>query len=159
MRYHAFATLMPLLAGLLLPSCVMREMTSTVAPSLPDRGTAMHGTVGRQMAAKSEREFPEDAARMRGYHGHRVVYPEPSHIPAPPYPWIYRPVAIDKDVWVAMVVDSEGRVQRAKCLELTDHFLARRIQRTVGTWNFQPGTVDGGQEEFLLCVVVKFRQQ
>ena len=50
-------------------------------------------------------------------------------------------------------------MQRAKCLELTDHFLARRIQSTVGAWNFQPGTVDGGQEEFLLCVVVKFRQQ
>jgi outer membrane biosynthesis protein TonB len=86
-----------------------------------------------------------------------VNYPEPVYSPSPRYPIIYHPIATERDIWVALVVDSEGRVRKAKCLGTTDTYLTHSVEHTVSKWTFTPGTVNGTPDEFLISVAVKFR--
>ncbi len=132
-------------------------MNSTAIPALPNRATAIAGSVGHLMAVKAEQEFPEEGMRTRSYKGQSVNFPEPVYMPAPRYPVIYHPIATEKDVWVALVVDREGKVRRAKCLDTTESYLTHSIQRTCSTWTFTPGTVNGEADEFVVAVAVKFR--
>jgi hypothetical protein len=143
--------------ALLGASCGIREMSTTTIPALPSRATAMSGAVGHLMAAKAEQEFPEEGYRTRSYAGNVVNFPEPTYMPSPRYPAIYQPLASEQDVWVALVVDRDGRVRKAKCLGMSETYLARTIQNTVSSWTFAPGTVNGSPEEFLISVAVKFR--
>ena len=132
-------------------------MNSTSVTALPDQTTSISGAVGHLMAVKAEEEFPAEGFRTRSYEGQSVNYPEPINTPSPRYPAIYRPIASEKDVWVALVVDREGKVRRAKCLDTTDSYLTHSVQRAVSKWTFAPGTVNGTPEEFLISVAVKYR--
>jgi len=132
-------------------------MASTTVPAQPSRSTYESGTVSHLMAAKAEQEFPNEGFRTRSYEGQAVNYPEPIYTPSPRYPAIYQPIATEKDIWVALVVDREGKVRQARCLGISHSYLAHAVQRTVSTWKFAPGTVNGSPEEFLLSVAVKFR--
>jgi hypothetical protein len=161
MKPALFAAVPRCLAGaviaLLGASCSIREMSSTSVPALPNRATAMAGSVGHLMAAKAIQEFPEEGYRTESYRGQAVNFPEPVYMPSPRYPAIYQPIASEKDVWVALVVDREGKVRQAKCLGMSDSYLARSVQRSVSRWTFAPGTVNGVPEEFLISVAVKYR--
>lgn len=143
--------------ALLGSSCVTRQMSSTAMPPLVRHPTSMPGAVGQLMMAKAELEFPAEAFRMRSYVGQDVNYPQVEHMHSPCYPAIYHPIATEKDVWVALVVDRDGRVRHAKCLAASDSLLVRRIERVARSWTYYPGTVNGAPEEFVLCVAVKYR--
>ena len=142
---------------LLSASCVSRQMSSTAMPPLVSYPTSMSGAVGQLMMAKAELEYPVEADRMRSFAGHDVNYPQPEHMHSPCYPAIYHPIAIEKDVWVAMIVDRNGKVRHSTCLGVSDSLLVRRIRRDVANWTFYPGTVNGVAEEFVICVAIKYR--
>ena len=154
---HFSLRLLPLLAALAFPSCGFREMSSTSVPPMVGASTSMPGSVGNQMAVKAELEFPREGWLMRSYVGRSVDYPQPIYTPSPCYPVVYMPIAKEKDVWVAVVVDRNGKVRKADCLDMSDSYFARKIEGTVKNWTFYPGTVDGAPEEFLLSVAIKFR--
>lgn len=74
----------------------------------------------------------------------------------PTYPLAYRVVATEGEVWVAFVVDAEGRVIDAKPLtEFASQFIEAAIE-AVKKWKFEPATRDGKAVPTLVIVPIQF---
>jgi TonB family protein len=86
-----------------------------------------------------------------------LVNPEVLYKPEPEYSEEARKVKLQGTVVLEVVVDQNGRPQVRKVLQSLGLGLDEQAVKTVSTWNFRPGKLDGKPVPMLIHVYVSFQ--
>ena len=82
--------------------------------------------------------------------------PRPVYQPSPRYPPDLQRKGVEGTVTVAFIVDSDGRVARAKVQKSTHPGFERAALKAVKRWKFEPGKRDGKAVQFRMRVPITF---
>ncbi|MCK5228187.1 MAG: energy transducer TonB [Desulfobulbaceae bacterium] len=87
----------------------------------------------------------------------RVIPPQYSRNPAPPYPRIARKRRLQGTVMLQVLVDADGNPSEIKPISSSGHGILDKAALTaVQKWTFSPGTRDGANVEMWVQVPVRF---
>jgi len=85
-----------------------------------------------------------------------VVLPHPVYQPDPEYPKKALKKKLEGDVWMTVIVGTDGSTHDIAVTKSLDPSLDEEAVKSVKTWKFDPATVDGKPVAFKLTISVSF---